>query len=75
MRCTGPRNDGCPKHEGDEIGSGDIELEPGCSQTRFGCCPDFVSSASGPDFEGCAGPIKTSAYLFLFVAGFSLYAR
>jgi hypothetical protein len=24
-----------------------------CSETVYGCCPDGVSAAIGPDFEGC----------------------
>ena len=62
MRLTGRHNLGCPGHEDeDHAASGDEELESGCSQTEYGCCPDFVSAASGPDLEGCT--IKTSAYL------------
>jgi len=25
-----------------------------CSETVYGCCPDGISFASGPDFEGCS---------------------
>jgi len=74
----GAHNFGCPGHEGDpghedeEQGSADWELEPGCSQTKYGCCPDFVSAATGPDFEGCTGPIKTSVYLHFLYFGDSV---
>jgi len=65
----GAHNFGCPGHEDEEQGSADMELEPGCSQTEYGCCPDFESAATGPDFEGCTGPIKTSVYLVFLILG------
>jgi hypothetical protein len=24
-----------------------------CNVTRYGCCPDGVTAATGPDFSGC----------------------
>jgi len=26
---------------------------PECGQAEYGCCPDGVTAASGPDYEGC----------------------
>ena len=29
---------------------------PGCDESYYGCCPDLVSFAQGPNFQGCPEP-------------------
>lgn len=44
---SGPNQEGC---EEIEISSG--EGEP-CDQSTYGCCPDGVTMATGPNEQGC----------------------
>jgi papilin len=56
-----PYGENCPDDESPE-GSGQIEA---CEQSMYGCCPDRVSFAKGPDGEGCSEdvimPMTTTA--------------
>ena len=46
---SGPNQEGC---EEIEISSGD---GADCDQSTYGCCPDGVTIATGPNDEGCDG--------------------
>ena len=49
--CPGPDYEGC-----DPVGSGD---EP-CHDSYYGCCPDGVTMATGPDGQGCQSEATTT---------------
>ena len=36
--------------------------ERSCETSRFGCCFDGISSAMGPNYEGCPSECETSMY-------------
>lgn len=68
---TGPDNEGCFQCESDDTdgsgsGSGPVECNS-CDDTKYGCCPDNLRAAKGPDGEGCeAIESKTLSMILLF---------
>jgi len=53
---AGLRDRGYPFNVMPDDGSGSAE----CELSTFGCCPDGVTSSSGPDGEGCEDLTPTS---------------
>lgn len=65
---TGPDNAGCFKCETDGVdgsgsgsGSGAGPECNSCDDTKYGCCPDNLRAAKGPDGEGC-DPIGSKTF-------------
>lgn len=48
--CEAPEVEGSGSGSG--MGSGEVECDS-CDDTKFGCCPDNLRAAKGPDGEGC----------------------
>ena len=66
---TGENNKGCFTCESDMDGSGSGSgsgdgVCDSCDDTKFGCCPDGLRQAKGPDGEGCEAIESNSFEIF-----------